>query len=147
MKPDRKIYALVFGKVVSTLRSDMNLTQSQLAGRVGVDQPTISRLERGTLIPDAMLTEALAKAFGLSVGQLLDYVNEGVERTKVAAEGALGAEHPSPKGAPWWSTPLKVAGIAGLAGLAIFAVAAALAEEEEDSEEAEPEEAPPHRRR
>lgn len=131
MTPEKKIYAVVFGKVVSTLRSDLGLTQSELAERVSVGQPTISRLERGTLIPDAMLTEALAGALGLTVGQLLDYVNEGVERTKVAAKGALG-DDPSASGQPWWSTPLKVAGIAGLAGLAIFAVAAALAEEEEE---------------
>ena len=132
MKPDQKVYALVMGKVVRTLRTRASLTQIELADRCGVAQATISRIERGTLIPDAMLTGRLADALGVPLSDLHAYVEEGVERTRHAAEGAMGPES-APQGQPWWATPLAVAGIAGLAGLAMFAVAAALQEDEEDA--------------
>jgi len=105
------------------------MTQAELAAECGVGQATISRIERGTLVPDAHLTARIAEALGLSRDQLLHHVDVGVERTRQAASGALGADgDPS---APWWAKAVAVAGVAGLAGLAIFAVAAALAGEDE----------------
>ncbi len=81
------------------------------------------------MIPDARLTSRLAIVFGMSVAELLEHVEDGVNRIQEAAEGALGGE-PRPAEQPWWVPALQVAGIAGLAGLAIFAVAAALSEDD-----------------
>ena len=130
VKGDQKVFALVMGKVINMLRSERGLTQQQLASSVGVGQATISRIERGTLIPDAMLTERIAATFDLTVTELHEHVDDGIQRTRSAAEGAFGT--PPDKTEPWWKSPLKVAGVAGLAGLVIFAVAVALSEEEDE---------------
>lgn len=131
MQANQQVYGLVMGQVVSTLRSRAGLTQQELAARCEVGQATISRIERGTLVPDVLLTGRLASALGVSRAELLAYVDDGVQRTQEAAEGALGGQAGS--GAkPWWAAALAVAGVAGLAGLAIFAVAAALAGGEEE---------------
>jgi len=127
VNPEQKIHALVMGKVVSTLRQRQGLTQQQLADEVGVAQATISRVERGTLIPDAFLLPRLSAKLGMTVPELLAHVDEGVRRTKEAATGALGGGRKA--GQSWWTGALRVAGFAGLAGLVIFAVAAALSDE------------------
>lgn len=58
------------------LRKRRGLSQAQLAERVGVEQPTVQRWEKGTRLPDLEKLEGLAKALGTTPGALLDGGNE-----------------------------------------------------------------------
>lgn len=59
------------GSTVRTLRSEKELTQSQLATRAGIDQAVVSRIERGKarqVWPQTI--ERLAAALGVPTGEL-----------------------------------------------------------------------------
>ena len=64
-------------------------TQTALAGESGVAQSTVGRVLRAEAIPGAKVLEALAKALGISVEQLLD----GGEQ-RVAVRPVMTWEHP-----------------------------------------------------
>lgn len=61
----------VTGAVVKALREKQNLTQRDLADRIGVSDKTISKWETGKGLPDITLLEPLAGALGVSVTELL----------------------------------------------------------------------------
>lgn len=122
-------YAVVLGKVIAYLRQKQAWTQGQLAERVGVQQSTISRIENGSLTPDAFMLRRLAEAFGMSSDELTRRVNAAYERTQQTAQSATGGHAAD---VPWWQVALGVAGVIGLAGLAAFAVAAVLDEMERE---------------
>jgi predicted transcriptional regulator len=51
-------------KLLVEARSEMGMSQSELARRTGIRQPNISRLERGTCSPTLNTLSALAKGLG-----------------------------------------------------------------------------------
>jgi putative transcriptional regulator len=51
-------------------RSELGLTQAELAERVGVTRKTVNTVENGVFTPSAMLAIKLSKALGLSVEEL-----------------------------------------------------------------------------
>lgn len=51
-------------------RSELDLTQAELAERVGVTRKTVNTVENGVFTPSAMLAIKLAQALELSVEQL-----------------------------------------------------------------------------
>lgn len=59
------------GRVISTRRQELGLTQKQLAQQLGISDRTVSRWERGVGFPDVSLLEPLADALGLSLGELI----------------------------------------------------------------------------
>lgn len=127
-KYDPRVYQLVLGKVIAALRSKRGLSQDAFAVKVGISQPTLSRIERGKSMPDALEQRRIADVLGLSLDQLNAYVDDAYARTRRAAEGAAGkGQGGSPLG-----TVLKVAGFVGLAGLVAFAVAAIINEIDKD---------------
>jgi putative transcriptional regulator len=125
---EENAYAVVLGKVIAHLRQKKGWTQGQLAQQVGVQQSTLSRIESGSLTPDAFVLKRLAMSFGYSAAELNRLVDRAYERTQATAISATNTS--LRKDAPWWQVALGVAGIVGLAGLAIFAVAAVLDEED-----------------
>lgn len=124
-------YAVVLGRVIAYLRQKQGWTQGQLAASVGVQQSTISRIENGSLTPDAFMFRRLAEVFDLSPSELQEHVDAAYDRTQATATGATGG---SGGGLPWWQVALGLAGAVGLAGLAAFAVAAVFAELEREKE-------------
>ena len=56
---------------IRDLRKDMDLRQSDLAERTGIDQRTISNYETGKTAPDAYALIKLADFFGVSIDYLL----------------------------------------------------------------------------
>jgi ribosome-binding protein aMBF1 (putative translation factor) len=58
-KPDYEVM-----KLLVTARSDMGMSQSELARRSGIKQPNISRLERGQCSPTLDTLKALAYGLG-----------------------------------------------------------------------------------
>ena len=61
----------VTGAVIKALREKGNLTQKELADRIGVSDKTVSKWETGKGLPDITLLEPLAGALGVSVTELL----------------------------------------------------------------------------
>ena len=51
-------------------RTELGLTQAELAAKVGVTRKTVNTVENGVFTPSATLAIKLAKALGLSVEQL-----------------------------------------------------------------------------
>lgn len=61
----------VTGAMIKELRERNNLTQLQLAERIGVSDKTISKWETGKGYPDVSLLEPIAKEFSISVAELI----------------------------------------------------------------------------
>lgn len=61
----------VTGAVIKELREKNNVTQLQLADKLGVSDKTISKWETGKGYPDITLLEPLADALSVSVAELL----------------------------------------------------------------------------
>ena len=51
-------------------RTELGLTQAELADKVGVTRKTVNTVENGVFTPSATLAIKLAKALGLSVEEL-----------------------------------------------------------------------------
>ena len=58
------------GALIAQQRKDLNLTQKQLAEKIGVSDRAISKWERGAGFPDVSLIEPLADALGLTLPEL-----------------------------------------------------------------------------
>ena len=56
-----------FGKFITELRKEKNLTQKELAARTGIDQADISKLENGTRNPSLKLLKKLASGLGMQL--------------------------------------------------------------------------------
>lgn len=61
----------VTGEVIKELREKNNVTQLQLADKLGVSDKTISKWETGKGYPDITLLEPIANALSVSVAELL----------------------------------------------------------------------------
>ena len=61
----------VTGTVIKQLREKNKMTQLQLAEKLGVSDKTISKWETAKGYPDITLLEPIAKAFGVSVTELI----------------------------------------------------------------------------
>jgi len=57
-------------------RARLNLTQQDLAERVGVRRQTILAIEKGHYIPSALLAFQIAKAFGMRVEELFELAGD-----------------------------------------------------------------------
>jgi len=60
-----------FSRTLKELRKDINLSQSQLANSLNVDQTTIKNWELGINETDFTMLCKIAKFFNVTVGQLL----------------------------------------------------------------------------
>jgi len=61
----------VTGAAIRSLREKNNLTQRELADKLGVSDKTVSKWETAKGYPDITLLEPIAKAFGISVTELI----------------------------------------------------------------------------
>ena len=62
----------VTGAAIKQLREQRNLTQAELADRIGVSAKTVSKWETAKGLPDVSLLEPLAKALNISVIELMN---------------------------------------------------------------------------
>ena len=61
----------ITGAVIKRLRENKNLTQSELAQKIGVSSKAVSKWETGKGLPDISLIEALSYALSVSVMELM----------------------------------------------------------------------------
>lgn len=75
------------GRRIAELRKKADMTQLELADRLGVRYQAVSNWERGSSMPDIMKLPELASIFDTTIDKLLGERSELVLR---AAEGGLG---------------------------------------------------------
>ena len=63
---------LVIGKLISQKRKEKNLTQEQLAEKLGVSNKTISKWETGKCMPDYSIIKDLCEELDITVAELMD---------------------------------------------------------------------------
>lgn len=71
------------GEVIKTLREKKRMTQTELAEKIGVTDKAVSKWETGRGLPDITLVEPIAKALGLSVGEL--FAGEQIINSNIAS--------------------------------------------------------------
>lgn len=62
---------MTIGQIILNKRQAINLTQAELAERVGVAQPFIARIEKGIAFPSVAVLLAMADCFNCSTDELL----------------------------------------------------------------------------
>lgn len=72
------------GEFISKNRKDKNLTQEQLAEKLGVTSKTISRWENGNYMPDYSILKPLCTELGITVNELLN--GEKIKKDKIIEE-------------------------------------------------------------
>lgn len=63
---------LTTGKFIAKKRREQNLTQEQLAEKLGVSNKTISKWETGKCMPDYAIVKSLCEELNISIAELLD---------------------------------------------------------------------------
>ena len=86
-----------FGVRLQRLRTAKELTQGQLAVRLGVSEPSISAWELDKARPKAGRIEALSEALGVEISELLGFdeaenLNELVAKAKAQIAKAAGVD-------------------------------------------------------
>lgn len=64
------------GEVIRTYRKKMNLTQEEMACRLGVTAPAVNKWENGNSYPDILLLAPIARLLGISPDTLLSFREE-----------------------------------------------------------------------
>lgn len=59
------------GKFITECRKDKNLTQNELANKLGITDKAISKWENGRCMPDISLLKELCLTLGVSINELL----------------------------------------------------------------------------
>jgi transcriptional regulator with XRE-family HTH domain len=139
--PDSKegeAYGLVLGQVIARLRKQHgDMTQSELARRLGISQSLLSKIESGKQ-PDAYQFNLIAQVFGLDGQQLNAQVLDAMKRAQRAAEAVTN----QPKASSGWGELLA---LAGFVGLVMFAVAAVVGDDPKPPPDPSPEPKPKSR--
>ncbi len=63
---------LATGKFLSQKRKEKNLTQEQLAEKLGVSNKTVSKWETGRCMPDYAVIKTLCDTLGITIAELMD---------------------------------------------------------------------------
>lgn len=63
---------LVTGKFIFQKRKEKNMTQEQLAEKLGISNKTISKWETGKCMPDYSIVKSLCDALEITVAELMD---------------------------------------------------------------------------
>ena len=62
-----------FGKRIKEIRKNKGLTQEQIAEKIGIEPPNVSKLESGMHFPLPENIEKIAKALNVDVKELFDF--------------------------------------------------------------------------
>lgn len=67
------------GNVIRKYRKEQNMTQEEMANRLGVTSPAISKWEKGNAYPDIMMLAPIARLLNITVDELLSFKEEITE--------------------------------------------------------------------
>lgn len=76
------------GKVIYTNRKAINMTQEQLADKLGISVPAVSKWETNISMPDISLLAPIARIFNITIDELMEFNRELTddEITKIVDE-------------------------------------------------------------
>ena len=63
---------ILIGKFIALRRKEKNLTQEQLAEKLGVSNKTISKWETGKCMPDYSIVRNLCEELDITIAELMD---------------------------------------------------------------------------
>ena len=63
------------GTFIARKRRELNLTQAQLAERLGISSKSVSKWERGKCMPDYSIVNELCDALGITVSEPVSYTH------------------------------------------------------------------------
>ena len=63
---------IAIGNFIGKMRKELNLTQAQLAEKLGVSNKTVSKWENGKCMPDYGVIQPLCTELGVTVSELMD---------------------------------------------------------------------------
>lgn len=64
------------GEIIRKYRKERNLTQEEMASRLGVTAPAVNKWENGNTMPDIMLLAPIARLLGITLDTLLSFREE-----------------------------------------------------------------------
>lgn len=64
------------GEIIRKYRKEKNMTQEEMANRLGVTAPAVNKWENGNTMPDIMLLSPIARLLGISLDTLLSFREE-----------------------------------------------------------------------
>ena len=79
-----------FGKALSILRKEADMTQNEVADRLNLSRQAISKYERGESFPDITILVMIAEIFNISLEQLIGYGNPTQGESSVLKNVARG---------------------------------------------------------
>ena len=68
------------GQVIRKYRKKKNLTQEEMAARLGVSAPAVNKWENGNSMPDIMMLAPIARLLGITKDELLSFSEELTEK-------------------------------------------------------------------
>ena len=71
------------GKFISQKRKEKNMTQEQLAEKLGVSNKTVSKWECGKCMPDYSIVKPLCQELGITVSELMDGEDKGTHNDEL----------------------------------------------------------------
>lgn len=74
------------GEKIKELRKEQNMTQAQLAEKLGVTYQAVSKWENGITSPDISIIPDITRAFSVSADVLFDLVNPDVKKEEIYAD-------------------------------------------------------------
>lgn len=72
------------GKAIAMMRKEKNMTQAELAEKMGVTDKAVSKWERDLSCPDVATLPRLAELFGITVDELMQGKSTETERDGVS---------------------------------------------------------------
>ncbi len=63
---------IMIGRFIAMKRKEKNLTQEQLAEKLGISNKTISKWENGKCMPDYSIVKPLCQELGITITELMD---------------------------------------------------------------------------
>jgi len=73
------VFARTVGKTIHDLRTERKMSQERLAEIIDSHQVYISEIERGLKIPSLPILYNMAKAFGITLTELVSKIEESLE--------------------------------------------------------------------
>ncbi len=79
-----------FGKALSSLRKQADMTQNEIADRLNLSRQAISKYERGESFPDISVLVMIADMFSITLDELIGYGNPTKGESSILKNVAVG---------------------------------------------------------
>lgn len=67
---------MTIGNVIKKYRKNKDMTQEEMASRLGVTAPAVNKWEKGNTLPDVTLLAPIARLLGITTDELLSFRDE-----------------------------------------------------------------------